>query len=147
VLSVVNVEHLYNIKNLLLLHFLTFLRTDSGSVSSPREAKLLDASACMMDKSFFEHFVRCECNQWLAVKNIQSFTVNNLWGTVTVKCEICDIKNSLTTVITPKKTTAKYVSSVDAVGTFVSKAEKLFLCDDMLPPRYQYIINMKSAIT
>ena len=36
----------------------------------------------------------------------------------------------------PQATLARYLSSVDAVGGFVSTSEKLFLCNALLPPRY-----------
>ena len=100
------------------------------------ETITLENNTCFLDKSFFDCFKCHKCGEWLEIKNVRSFSVNNLWGSLEIECTKCYTKCHLTTVENPQATIARYLSSVDAVGEFVSTSEKLFLCNALLPPRY-----------
>ena len=73
--------------------------------------------------------------------------VNNLWGVVGVKCESCKKDTNVKTLADSKATTDRYVSSVDSVGYLVTKAAKLFLTNDLLPPSYHHAKRMQGRMT
>ena len=102
------------------------------------QSQILEKNVCLMDKSFFENFACHHCHNFLEVKDLISFSVNNLWGLVNVKCRACSNESCLTTVKNTQETTARYLSAIDSVGCLVSKTDKLFLCNDLLPPSYHH---------
>ena len=113
------------------------------NVESPRPPSVvtpsdpfLDHSVCFLDKTFFENF-RCRtCGDWLQMKNLICFKVDNLWGSVKVMCQECNAETHLTTVKSPKETKTRYLSATDTVGIMCSNAEKLFLCNNLIVPAY-----------
>ena len=113
------------------------------NVESPRPPPVvtpsdtfLDHSVCFLDKTFFENFRCRRCGDWLQMKNLICFTVDNLWGSVKVMCQDCNVETHLTTVKSPKETKTRYLSATDTVGIMCSNAEKLFLCNNLIVPAY-----------
>ena len=111
---------------------LTSLRSQVGQIG-----------VCLMDSTFFENFV-CNtktCKQLLDIKDIRSFTVDKLWGCVTLFCQSCATETRITTVKESKETQARFITAVDTTGVLVSKAAELFLCNDLLPPHFYKIVS------
>ena len=114
-----------------------------GQPPEPSGPNFFVIGVCLMDSTFFENFV-CNtktCKQLLDIKDIRSFTVDKLWGCVTLFCQSCATETRITTVKESKETQARFITAVDTTGVLVSKAAELFLCNDLLPPHFYKIVS------
>ena len=103
-------------------------------ISTPPDPPYFDAGVCLMDSSFLSNFKCTYCKLWLEVKNVRSFTVDRLWGVAKVFCEPCDTEVDVETVRDHCTTRKTFHASVDVCGMMLSKAENLFLSNNLLPP-------------
>ena len=93
-----------------------------------------DTGVCLMDSNFLSKFKCTYCKEWLELKNMQSFTIDKLWGVAKIYCGSCDFVVEIETVKDKCATRRTFHASVDVCGMVVSKAENLFLANNLLPP-------------